>query len=200
MRSVVLLAAAADVAALTIGAGHHGTGLLASQRVASVRMQFDEEGGMVKGIEEGGQSFDDFCKNYGKEDASLPADKKAMLVLPEAEWNVAKMAVSATDEDFELTCSAMGDTELTINVEPMMNTYEEYFYGFTADSDPMFRLSADESDPIEGKMQRRGGEATKIKVKCDPNGAAGEFVAHLGFILPEEKTFSKWYKLTLKTT
>ena len=57
--------------------------------------------------------------------------------------NVNKMAVSATDEDYVIECSAMGDAELIIEVEPSMNTYEEYFYGFTADSASQLSISAD---------------------------------------------------------
>jgi hypothetical protein len=34
-----------------------------------------------------------------------------------------------------------------------------------------------------------------IKVKCDPNGQTGEFVAYLCFILPEEKGFSKFFEI-----
>ena len=77
----------------------------------------------------------------------------------------------------------------------MMNTYEEYFYGLTPDSHPSFQIVSGESDPIEGKMQRRGGEPVAIKLKCDPNGQTGEFVAYLCFILPEEKGFSKFFQI-----
>ena len=61
-------------------------------------------------------------------------------VLKAPEWNVAKMAVSATDEDFEISCSSMDDAELTIDVDPMMNTFEDYFFGLTADSHPACAL------------------------------------------------------------
>ena len=45
-------------------------------------------------------------------------------------------------------------------------------------------------------MERRGGAPTSIKIKCEPSGATGELVAHLCFLLPEEKTFSKYFKIT----
>jgi len=48
-------------------------------------------------------------------------------------------------------------------------------------------------------MERRGGEPTSLKIKCDPNGTAGELKATLCFILPEEKPFSKFYGITCKS-
>ena len=38
-----------------------------------------------------------------------------------------------------------------------------------------------------------------IKLKFKPEYAEGEFVAYLCFILPNEKTFSKFYKITGKS-
>ena len=73
---------------------------------------------------------------------------------------------------------------------------QDYFYGLTEESDPKFTIEHDRSDPIEGRMQRRGGEPTSITLKCDPNGAAGTYEAFLCFILPEEKDFSTFYKIT----
>ena len=35
-------------------------------------------------------------------------------MLKEPEFNVNKMAVSATDEDYVIECSAMGDAELSL--------------------------------------------------------------------------------------
>ena len=116
-------------------------------------------------------------------------------MLKEPEWNVNKMAVSATDEDYVIECSAMGDAELIIEVEPSMNTYEEYFYGLTADSASQLSISAEESSPLEGKMDRRGGQPQVIKVKFEPNAVSGEFVAHLCFILPEEPMYSKFFEI-----
>ena len=81
----------------------------------------------------------------------------------------------------------------------MMNTFEDYFFGLTADSHPSFSIDMDASDPIEGKMQRRGSDPTVVTIKCDPNGMVGEFVANLCFILPEEPGFSKYYQVTCKS-
>ena len=98
-----------------------------------------------------------------------------------------------TDLDYELTCSSMSDTEVTIDVLPMMNTYEDFFCGLTADSHPSFKLVG---GAFEGQMDRRGGAPVTFTVKCDPQGQSGEFVAHVAFILPEEKPFSKFFKIT----
>ena len=81
-------------------------------------------------------------------------------------------------------------------VPPSMNTFEDYFYGFTADSDSQFTIAASESSPIEGRMQRRGGEPEVIKIKCDPGGKSGTFTAHLCFILDNEPMYSKYYSIT----
>ena len=116
-------------------------------------------------------------------------------MLKEPEWNVKKLAISATDEDFELTCSSMGDAVCEIVVEPMMNTFEDYICGFTADSAPQIKMLQDESSPIEGRLDRRGGEPLVFKIQFEPNAVSGEFVAHLCFILPEEKAQSKYFEI-----
>ena len=56
-------------------------------------MQFDDEGGMIKEIEEGGMTLEQVKASYGASGPELPADKAARVVLKEAEWNVEKMAV-----------------------------------------------------------------------------------------------------------
>ena len=113
-------------------------------------------------------------------------------------FKIEKLEVSATDKDFVLACSSMDDAEVFIDIDPMMNTYEDYFYGLTADSHTAFSIVAKESDPFEGRMGRRGGEATTVKIKCEPNGASGVLVAHLCFILENEPDFSKFYKIICK--
>ena len=77
-----------------------------------------------------------------------------------------------------------------------MNTYQDYFFGLTADSDTRFKIDMSQSSPFEGRTARKGGEPTEIMLKCDPQGSDGIYVAHLCFILPEEPTFSKFYKIT----
>ena len=157
---------------------------------------FDDEGGMVRGIAEGGLTLEQVTAAAGQAGPSLPVEKAAKLVLKDPEWNLDKMEMSATDKDFEIACNSMDDAEIVIDVPPMMNTFEDYFFGLTADSHSSFSISTDESSPLEGRMQRRGGEPTVVKIKCEPNGASGTFEAHLCFILENEPGFSKFYKIS----
>jgi len=117
-------------------------------------------------------------------------------VLPEPEFRLTKMAVSATHEDFEITCASTGDTELTIEVSPVCMTFEDFHCGFTADSHPAFKVK---SGMEKGTMERRNGPATPVTIQVDPRGASGELVGHLCFILPEEKDFSTFYTITCKS-
>ena len=158
-------------------------------------MQFDEEGGMVQGIEEGGMSFAEVQANYGAAGPSLSADKQTLCVLKGPEWNVNKMAVSATDEDFVLRTSSMGDAVCEIVIEPPFNTYEDYVVGFTADSSEKISIVHDESSGIEGRTDRRGGEPLVYKIRFEPQGRDCIEVAHLCCIYPEEKMYSKFYEI-----
>lgn len=153
---------------------------------------------MVKEIAEGGLTLEQVKASYGAEGPKLSEAKAAKLVLPAPKFNIDKMDMSSTDADFELSCSSMGDAEVVIEIDPMMNTYEDYFYGLTKDSHPSFKIAAEESSPIEGRMQRRGSSPEVVKLKCVPNGASGDFVAFLCFILENEPDFSKFYKITCK--
>ena len=160
---------------------------------------FDEEGGMVKGIAEGGMTLEEVKANFGKSGPTLAPEKQALCVLPEASFKISKMAVSETDEDFVMECSSMDDTEMYIDVEPMFNQYVDYFYGLTADSDPRITIDHDQSSDFEGRMERKGGASTAIKLNFTPNGASGEFDAYLCFMLPEENGMDKFYKITGKS-
>jgi hypothetical protein len=113
------------------------------------------------------------------------------FVLPEPSWKVSRMAVSATDDEFEMFTGATETRALEIAVKPVCMTFEDFYCGFTADSHPSFSVT-----PTTGKMERRNGPPTTVKVTCNPQGAAGDLVGHLCFILPEEKDFSTYYKIT----
>jgi len=158
-------------------------------------MQFDEEGGMVKGIEEGGMSLEDVKAAYGAEGPKLSAENQALCVLKDPEWNVQKMEVSATDEDFVLQTSSMGDAVCEIVIDPPFNTYEDYVVGFTAESSDKISIVHEESSDIEGRTDRRGGEPLVFKIRFEPMGVEGEFVANLCCIYPEEKMYSKFYEV-----
>ena len=74
------------VAALVLPAAPVTVPAAAAVGRARLAMQFDEEGGMVKEIEEGGMSFEDVMAGVGAEGPKLPAEKAAKLVLKEPEW------------------------------------------------------------------------------------------------------------------
>ena len=142
------------------------------------------------------KTWDELKAEAALPEETLSPEQQAQCVLPEESWKVSKMGMSSTDEDFEIECAAMDYATLGVLVEPEMNTYQDYFFGLAADSDPQFKIDMANSSPFEGRTARKGGEPTEIMLKCDPNGASGEFVAYLCFILPEEPTFSKFYKVT----
>jgi len=140
---------------------------------------------------------------YSSQSMVLPAEKQELLVLPEESFSITKMEMSQTDEDFEMACAPGGEAEMVIEIEPMFLTKTEYFYGFTADSDPKISIDREVSSHIEGEMAAKGHkeqdeeETTKIKLKFNPD-SAGESVAYLCFMFPTEKMFSKFYKITGK--
>jgi hypothetical protein len=101
-----------------------------------------------------------------------------------------------TDMDFDMRCDSAGKCkDITIDVRPVAMTYEDFYVGFTAESHPAFRVT-----PINGKMEKRKGPPTQITVSCSPPpGLAEPIVGYLCFILPEEKAFSTYYKITCST-
>lgn len=113
------------------------------------------------------------------------------FVLPEPSWKVDRMAVSATNDEFEISTASTESASFTIPVKPVCMTFEDFYCGFTADSHPGFSCT-----PTKGKMERRNGPPTSVTVTCKPNGASGELVGYLCFILPEEKDFSSYFKIT----
>lgn len=96
-----------------------------------------------------------------------------------------------TDLDFEMFVSSTETKDLTIDVRPVAMTFEDYYCGFTADSHPAFSVS-----PSSGTMERRNGPPTQVTVTVNPQGKSGDLVGYLCFILPEERAFSTFYKIT----
>lgn len=98
---------------------------------------------------------------------------------------------SVPDGEFHMNvASGSGGQDLTIEVKPVCMTFEDYFAAFSTDSHPCFSVS-----PATGRMDRRGGEPTMMKVRCEPNGKAGEFVGNLVINLPEDNS-KICYKIT----
>jgi len=143
---------------------------------------------------------------YSSAFIELSSEKQEQLVLPEESFKVTKMEMSQTDDDFVMECAAGEEAELVIDIEPMFLTKTEYFYGFTADSDPKISVEREISSVVEGEMPAKGhkgnaedAEDIQINIKFKPESATGEFEAHLCVIFPNEKAFSKFYKITGKT-
>jgi hypothetical protein len=98
------------------------------------------------------------------------------------------------DQELDMFCSSTESKDLYIDVNPVCMTYEDFYCGFTADSHPGFSVT-----PTSGQMEKRKGAPTTVTVTCKPNGAHGELVGHLCFILPDEKPFSTYYKITCES-
>lgn len=98
--------------------------------------------------------------------------------------------------DLELEMFTIGgdDKDLDIPIKPVAMTFEPFYAGFTKDSHPAFTCT-----PTDGKMERRNGDHTIVTVNCNPGNAKGELVGYLCFILPEEKDFSSYYKITCQS-
>jgi len=82
---------------------------------------------------------------------------------------------------------------MIVEVAPVCMTFEDFFVGFSADSHPSFSVS-----PVTGRMDRRGGEPSELKLRCDPAGQAGTFVGNLVINLPEDNS-KICYKITAKS-
>ena len=115
----------------------------------------------------------------------------SQFVLPEPKWNVNAMAITNIDAELDFFTAATESAKLVVDVKPVCMTFEDYYCGFTADSHPSFSVS-----PDKGTMERRNGPPTELTVTCEPKGQSGELVAHLCVILPDEKDFSTYYKIT----
>jgi len=169
----------------------------------------------------GGRRLEDDTFSADAGSTALPPEKQALLVLPEESFKISKMEMSQTDEDFVLECALdenQMEAEMFIDIEPMFLTKEEYFFGFTADSDPKISIEHGMSSEIQGELNAKehasdrgsatmgsldGGESKRgvmIKLKFKPEFAVGEFDAYLCFIFPNEPAFSKFYKITGKST
>ena len=115
----------------------------------------------------------------------------SLLTLPPAKFNINKLDFSQTDFDLEMFCGSTEEKQLAVDVAPVCMTFEDFFCGFTKDSHPSFSVT-----PTTGTLERRGGPTTRLTVTCKPKGASGELVGYLCVIMPDEKDFSTFYKIT----
>eukprot|EP00579_Thalassiosira_antarctica_P001631 CAMPEP_0201867770 /NCGR_PEP_ID=MMETSP0902-20130614/1895_1 /ASSEMBLY_ACC=CAM_ASM_000551 /TAXON_ID=420261 /ORGANISM="Thalassiosira antarctica, Strain CCMP982" /LENGTH=228 /DNA_ID=CAMNT_0048392991 /DNA_START=50 /DNA_END=736 /DNA_ORIENTATION=+ len=98
---------------------------------------------------------------------------------------------SVPDGDIAMDVAASSKgAELLLSVKPVCMGFEDYYAAFTTDSHLSFTVN-----PCAGRMDRRGGEATELEVRCNPQGRAGTFVGNLVINLPEDNS-KICYKIT----
>lgn len=105
-----------------------------------------------------------------------------MLSSPLGKWHTSRFFVG--------TFRHTSGQDLKIDVAPVCMTFEDFFAAFSKDSHPSFSVS-----PQTGRMDRRGGEKTRLTVRCDPKGQAGTHVGNLVINLPEDNS-KICYKIT----
>lgn len=89
--------------------------------------------------------------------------------------------------------STSGGETFSIEVPPVAMTFEDYYAAFSADSFPGFSVS-----PATGRMDRRGGEPTVLKVRVEPKGQSGDLTGILVVNLPEDNS-KLCYKFNIKS-
>lgn len=89
--------------------------------------------------------------------------------------------------------STSAGESLTVEVNPVCMTFEDYFAGFSADSFAGFSV-----EPATGRMDRRGGEPTVLTVKIEPQGASGDLTGNLVINLPEDNS-KITYRINVKS-
>ncbi|KAG8465348.1 hypothetical protein KFE25_002655 [Diacronema lutheri] len=109
----------------------------------------------------------------------LDGNRRVDFVRPVARWPGDPAAELSAEFDFG-PVSKIGNG-LEFDIEPVCMTFEDFYAGFTADSDPAFSVS-----PAFGRMDRKGGEVTTLKVTCKPSGAARSIQATLCVVLPDD--------------
>lgn len=98
---------------------------------------------------------------------------------------------SVPDGEFTMNVAASSSgQEMNIDVKPICMTFEDFYAAFSKDSHPCFSVS-----PVTGRMDRRGGETTRMTIRCNPNGQAGKFEGNLVINLPEDNS-KICYKVT----
>jgi hypothetical protein len=91
---------------------------------------------------------------------------------------------SVPDGEFFIDVAASSSgSALEVSVKPTCMTYEDFYVAFAPGSHRAFSVT-----PAAGRMDRRGGVPTVLKVKCEPGGQAGEFTGDLVINLPEDNS------------
>jgi hypothetical protein len=94
------------------------------------------------------------------------------------------VASSVPDGEFIFNqVSSTAVAEMAIDVKPICMGFEDYYAAFAPGSHPSFSVS-----PVAGRMDRRGGEPSKMVIRCDPQGASGTLEGDLVVNLPEDNS------------
>lgn len=60
-------------------------------------------------------------------------------------------------------------------------TFEDYYAGWTAGSDPAFKV-----EPPFGRMDKKGGAVSTFTVHCEPSGPERDIEGYMCIILPDD--------------
>ena len=69
----------------------------------------------------------------------------------------------------------------TITVKPVCMGFEDFYAGWSPETPPGFSVS-----PIQGRMERRGGEPSLFDIEVKADGQTGEKVGYLCIVLPDD--------------
>ena len=79
--------------------------------------------------------------------------------------------------------STSASSEYEIAVKSPCMTFEDYYAAFAPGSHPSLSVT-----PSAGRMDRRNGEPTMMKIVCQPNGQSGQLTGDLVINLPEDNS------------
>mmetsp|Transcript_19809 Transcript_19809/g.35234 ORF Transcript_19809/g.35234 Transcript_19809/m.35234 type:complete len:355 (-) Transcript_19809:120-1184(-) len=142
----------------------------------------------------GGADFDD--GDYTEVDSGefIPTAEERGVV-----FEVPPGATMTDNLKFDCRGTKFGpDKKVELILEPCTDTYEDAYFGFTADSDPAFS-----TDPYRSRVDKFGGKSVKLDVYFCPDELpgfnretdypSGEYTGTLCIIIPEEPSANRYY-------
>ena len=87
------------------------------------------------------------------------------------------------DQEISIDMPAASDIPRleTITVKPVCMGFEDFYAGWSPETPPGFSVS-----PIQGRMERRGGEPSLFDIEVKADGQTGERVGYLCIVLPDD--------------
>jgi hypothetical protein len=87
------------------------------------------------------------------------------------------------DQEVKIDMAAMSNTPRleTIVVKPVCMGFEDFYAGWAPETPPGFTVS-----PVQGRMERRGGDPSLFDVEVTADGQTGEKVGYLCIVLPDD--------------